>query len=126
MPNLHPIFVHFTIALFFTSVLVDLIGLLAKRESLKTVGWWNLLLAAIFAIPTVITGLLAGASLPDTDEIHRLMETHKILGFMVLIMIAALFIWRSISRGVLPVRPAGLFLLIGIIGLVIMATGAYY
>jgi uncharacterized membrane protein len=126
VPNFHPILVHFTIALFFTSVVLDVIGYLAKKESLKIVGWWNLLLAGIFAVPTVITGLVAEASLPHTDEAHRLMEIHKILGLIVLGALILLVIWRGFNRGALPARLSGLFLLVGIVGLSVMVAGAYY
>ena len=126
MQNIHPILVHFTIALFTTSVVFDIIGYLTKRESLKSAGWWNLLFATIAAVPTIITGLLAESSLPHTDEAHRLMEIHETLGFIVLGTMVILLVWRSLNRGSLPARLTGIFLLLGVIGVGVITTGGYY
>ena len=126
MPNIHPVLVHFTIALFSASVIFDILGHITKRESLKSAGWWNLCFATVAAIPTVITGLVAKDSLPHTDEAHSLMETHETLGLILLGTIIVLFVWRSFNRGSLPIRLTYLFLLLGVAGLGIMITGGYY
>jgi len=125
MPNLHPFIVHFTIALFATAVIFDLIGFFTHNESLKSAGWWNMLLATVAAIASVTTGLWAANTLPHNDEIHRIMETHELLGLIVLGLLIGLLIWRGFYRGSLPARLTGFFLLIGVIGVSVMMTGSF-
>jgi uncharacterized membrane protein len=126
VPNIHPLLVHFTIALFTASVAFDILGILTKRESLKAAGWWNLLLAAAAAIVTVITGLFAANTLPHAEEIHELMGIHETLGLIVLGLILVLFIWRGLNHGSVPARLAGVFVLMGIVGVGMMWVGAHY
>jgi uncharacterized membrane protein len=68
--NLHPLVVHFAIALFFVSVFCDILGWLLKKESLHTVGWWNLLFGFFGAIVTVAAGLLAERSVGHNETAH--------------------------------------------------------
>jgi len=126
MPNIHPMIVHFTIALFTAAVVFDVLGVVTKRKSFEAAGWWNLLLATFAALTSVISGLIAASTLPHTEEIHRLMEIHMTLGLIVLGLMLVLFVWRSLNRGSVPARLAGVFLLLGVIGVGIMWTGAYY
>jgi uncharacterized membrane protein len=126
MPNLHPILVHFTVALFFAAVAFDIIGHLTKNESLKSAGWWNLLFATVAAIASVVTGLSAANTLPHTDQIHEIMEIHETVGLIVLGILIGLFIWRGLNRGALPTKPAGIFLIAGIVGVGLLSVGAFY
>ena len=50
MDTIHPIVVHFVIAMALITVVFDFIGAVTGRRSLFEVGWWNLLFAtaAIF------------------------------------------------------------------------------
>src|SRR3990172_2605673 len=89
MTNLHPMTVHFTLALFLTAGLFELLGWLLNKESLLQAGKWNLLLAAISAVVSVVTGLQA-AEAPHNEAIHQLMVPHRLLGLTVLPMILLL------------------------------------
>ena len=44
---LHPLTVHFPIALLFTSVFFDLLGALTGNKNFKQTGWWLLILGLI-------------------------------------------------------------------------------
>ncbi|OGC96074.1 MAG: hypothetical protein A2W25_08555 [candidate division Zixibacteria bacterium RBG_16_53_22] len=125
MPNTHPVLAHFTIALFVAAVVFDLIGYFTKNESLKTAGRWNLLLASISAISSVITGLSAARVLPHNKEVHRIMETHELIGLIVLGILILLVIWRIFVRGSFPAKFGWLFLTIGVIGISLVLTGGY-
>jgi uncharacterized membrane protein len=125
MPNIHPILAHFTIALFVTAVVFDLIGYFTSNESLKAAGRWNLVFASISAITSVITGLAAANVLPHNDEVHRIMETHELIGMIVLGILILLVIWRIFVRGSFPAKFGWLFLAIGLIGISLVLTGGY-
>ena len=55
----HPILIHFPIALFVLSYFFDLLGHRTGNRSLNAAGHYNLVAAAITAVFSVITGLLA-------------------------------------------------------------------
>lgn len=125
-PNPHPLLVHFTIALFFVSVLSDVIGWLFKKESLHTVGWWNLVFGFASTVLTAATGLLAERAVGHNDAAHTIMQTHKTLGLIVLGLMAALFLWRAIRRGQIPQKLLAVYLLLAVAGVGVMAAGGYY
>ncbi|MGC8595798.1 MAG: DUF2231 domain-containing protein [Candidatus Kryptoniota bacterium] len=79
MQNIHPLFVHFPIVLALIAALFELLSLLLKKETLFNMTSGLVVLTAIAAIATAITGLIAGGSVPHPDEAHPLMDTHKIL-----------------------------------------------
>lgn len=101
---LHPRVVHFTIALFSLSVLLDILGTLLKRESFHVAAWYNLLFSGLAGVVTVVAGLLAESRVPHGDAAHELMEIHEMLGLIVLGGIIFLLGWRLVLRGKFPVK----------------------
>src|ERR1700760_353252 len=55
----HVVLIHFPIALFMAAVVFDLIAERATDSRLAAAAYYNLLTAAVFTVPAVITGLLA-------------------------------------------------------------------
>jgi uncharacterized membrane protein len=124
--NLHPLVVHFAIALFSVSVLCDILGWLLKKESLHTVGWWNLIFGFLGAIVTVTTGLLAERSVGHNEAAHAIVETHKTFGLVLLSLVAVLFLWRAFRRGQIPQKLLAVYFFIAVLGVGVMTLGAYY
>ena len=84
MPNLHPLIVHFPIALFLTAVICELAGYFLNSKVLTTVALVNSTLAAVAGIAAVITGLLASQIVPATGDVRTVMESHRTMGYLVL------------------------------------------
>jgi uncharacterized membrane protein len=55
----HVVLIHFPIALFLSGVAFDFLGQLKKRDILQHVAYFNIMLAAIFALPVLASGFLA-------------------------------------------------------------------
>jgi uncharacterized membrane protein len=55
----HVVLIHFPIALFISSVAFDVIARLTHSRSLARAAYYNLIGAAIMALPAVVTGVLA-------------------------------------------------------------------
>jgi uncharacterized membrane protein len=72
----HPVIVHFPIALFIASVAFDILAIWRKQPILATVGYFNLVGAAITIPLAIATGLgawqwqLAGATLKGNLRLH--------------------------------------------------------
>jgi len=123
---IHPILVHFTIALFSLSVLFDILGKLTRNQRFHSAAWYNLIFASLSVIATVIFGLIAEARAPHTDAGHALLKTHETLGFIVLGIILILTIWRIILKGKMPTKALAAYLVIAILGVGLMFVGGYY
>ena len=108
--NVHPAFVHFPIALFPLTLLFYGLGVWLKKPPLLIGGRMVLYLAVISLAITVYTGLRAEESIPHNQEIHRMIETHKNTGWVLLIFGGLLTLWSFWHSGHRP-RGAWLFLL---------------
>ena len=61
---MHPIFVHFTIALTSSSLVFDALGFFLNKTSLTSAGGWTLLSAAVMTLMTISTGLTSSTLAP--------------------------------------------------------------
>lgn len=81
IPNWHPFFVHFTIALLLVSVVFFVLLKLVKNETtqqqIKTVAYWNLWLGTAFAAVTVIAGWYAYNTVAHDTPSHLAMTDHR-------------------------------------------------
>jgi len=81
MPNLHPLIVHFPIALFVTGFLVDGLGWLLHQDGLKRVGMILVILGASAAVPALATGLAVEEMIEERLEVipggEEAIEAHE-------------------------------------------------
>jgi len=98
MESVHPLVVHFPIALLLTAVLLDVLALGLKRPGLHAAALWNLWLGTIGAGVAVLTGRWAAEIAKHTFEIHQVMELHERLGIATLILGGLVVAWRLWKR----------------------------
>ena len=100
MKTLHPLIVHFPIALLITSVLFAVLAVLIKnkREVFKDILLGNLLLGTIGAVAAIISGKFAEESLAHNTKIHEIMEVHETLGYILTSIFAIIVIWLILRR----------------------------
>jgi uncharacterized membrane protein len=122
----HPFFVHFTLALFIISVLLDVGGRAFAKPAFHQAAWFNLVLSAIAAVATVVAGLAAEMNLLINADVHQTLTTHKQLGFGVLAAIVLLTVWRASVGGAFPARFGLLYLLLAIGGAGLTLSAGYY
>lgn len=94
MTNIHPLIVHFPIALIIVIFILDFLGVLFKRKSFISTANILTIFAAIGAVMAVISGLIAEESIWHPEEAHELLELHEIMGFTVLGLMLILLIFR--------------------------------
>lgn len=115
MPNVHPIFVHFPIALLPLAFLFYLCGMFFKKENLLESGRWSLCLAALGTAAAVFTGLEGANTVMHDEEVHRIMMVHQNLGIFILIasvlLAGASFFFKKMN---LPLK----LVFLGLIGLI--------
>ncbi len=102
IPNWHPIFVNFTVALFIVSMLLHIVALLAPNASWRgtclAAAQWNLALGAVFALITVGTGLNAYYSVAHDSPSHAAMTDHRNWAFATAGAIVGLALWQWTQR----------------------------
>ena len=78
--KLHVLLVHFPIALAFCAVLGDILWLVTRKDRFRDAGVYCLVLAAVSALPVVITGLAMARSQEFVGDYLSIVTTHKYLG----------------------------------------------
>jgi uncharacterized membrane protein len=94
MKPIHPILVHFSIALLVFSVAADLGGFFTGQASLRDVGWWALLAAAFGGVVTVAAGVFDMRRAELQEATHHRVHRHMRVGFVLLAAIIGLMLWR--------------------------------
>jgi uncharacterized membrane protein len=92
---MHPIFVHFTIALTASSLIFDALGFFLNRASLTAAGGWTLVGSAVMTLITLSTGLTSSMRAPvEEGEARSFLRVHMALGFIFYGLLAAITLWR--------------------------------
>lgn len=126
--SLHPISVHFAIALFIVGVLLDLLAVIARRPELHKAAYVNLGIAVLATAAAVVLGMSAEVVLKPTHETHAMLDLHKQLAFASLGGIVLLWLWRYAIRGAFPANraAAGVYLIVSLAGATAIGGAGYY
>lgn len=87
----HPVFVHFPIALFLMSVVLDILWMRKRQESLHQAAYFNLIAAAITSPLAVISGLISWQVRLRGAPLEGLLLNHLLLGISTSILLFALW-----------------------------------
>jgi uncharacterized membrane protein len=92
---MHPIFVHFTIALTSASLVFDALGFFLGKTSLTNAGGWTLLGSAVMTLMTISTGLTSSTRAPvEEGEARSFLRAHMALGLIFYGLLVAVTFWR--------------------------------
>lgn len=118
----HPMLVAFPIGLWVGGFVMDLIGLAAKNSSIWTAGWYAQLGGCIGAALAAIFGVvdLFGV-VPPRSSARTTGYTHAVLNVCAL----GLFIAVLAVRGSASAQPTGTSILLGAIGVVVLAYSGW-
>ena len=87
--EIHPLLVHFPIALFATGLFFDLLEEILQKEELEQAGFWSMLMGLVSCLFANMTGLLAfleEGSISDLPQFY-----HALLIWLSIIFFAVLF-----------------------------------
>ncbi len=121
---MHPIFVHFTIALTTSSLAFDALGFFFDKVSLTAAGGWTLVGATVMTLLTIATGLTSSTRAPvEEGEARSFLRAHMALGLIFYGLLVAITFWRlSLWQGKAGV--SWLYLgAMGVLSLVMMVQG---
>ena len=99
--HLHPMIVHFPIALIIVGFLADLAGAIWKKEFFSKVGFYLLILGTLGAVAAYFSGNLAGGGITEAGTLKQALETHEEaaeLSLWLMIGVAVLRIALTITK----------------------------
>jgi uncharacterized membrane protein len=113
--NMHPVVVHFPLALVVTGTLCltlsELRPLRPVAGALAVVGTWNLCMGAVALFVALGTGLAAAFDLNVSAAAHAAITAHVKSAILTTLLVLGAALWRGF--GVAPAsRPSGLFTLL--------------
>lgn len=80
--DLHPLAVHFPLALGFTALMFETLFLVSKKEVWRSTAFHTLTFGASVSLLTIFTGLTASTVGPFFGEDAQLLETHRLFGLV--------------------------------------------
>ena len=126
LQNLHPLIVHFPLALLPSAAVVYLAAWWARRERWAWIGLVLLGLGAVSAAVAVATGLYAEGGVMVARSVRaNLLEPHEQFMLATLALGAVAAVWALLARP-MPRRGRTLFLLLLLVMLAGMIKGADY
>ena len=76
----HVVLIHFPIALFLVGVFFDVVARWTRREAMATVAFYNIVVAALFVVPVLTTGVLAWRWQLEGQRLHGTLLLHLVFG----------------------------------------------
>jgi len=119
----HVVLIHFPIALFIVGVIFDYAGQLSGKAALVSAAYYNLLVAALSAIPAVATGFLAWQWQFDGRRRHGILLLHLVLGTASAILLWLVWWLHSRARRRGPSLPSYRLPLEALAVMVVALTG---
>ncbi|MCA1601976.1 MAG: DUF2231 domain-containing protein [Acidobacteria bacterium] len=94
---LHPILVHFTIALTSASLAFDAISFFFGVASLQAAGWWTLAASVVATVFTLATGVTSRLRLAvEEGEARSFLRAHMALGPVFFGLLIGVSVWRAV------------------------------
>lgn len=129
IPNWHPAFVHFTVALLTVSTLLFLVSKLATNWRLEdqwlATAYWNLWIGTLVTIGTAIAGWYAFNTVEHDTESHKVMLEHRNYALSTLAVFVVLAVW-AIFQYRAAKRPSAIFIIAAFVGWGLVLTTAWH
>jgi uncharacterized membrane protein len=102
--TIHPIVVHFVIAMVLFAVFCDVLGQLTRNSRLFEVSWWNLFFATLSIFIAVLFGQVEAGLAEPYQAARSTLNLHTIIGWSLSAILSAITAWRFILRSRDPQR----------------------
>ena len=98
MDTLHPIVVHFVIAMGLITFVFDLIGSAFKKPALYEVSFWNVLFATVAIFVAIIFGQVEAGLADPYGASSEILNLHSTIGWSLAGILSLLSAWRYVIR----------------------------
>ncbi|MEW5700968.1 MAG: DUF2231 domain-containing protein [Candidatus Zixiibacteriota bacterium] len=127
---LHPMLVHFPIALVLLVAALDGGRWFFDRDRLLGCGFWDgttpiLIAAMVAAMAAIASGLAVESSVHAAPRVMELIEAHELAAFGTAGLVSILALWRMALRGGFPRKGRWAYLVLITAAVLCVAYGAY-
>lgn len=121
---LHPIIVHFVIAMVLFAFFCDVFGYLTRNRRLFEVGFWNMFVASTAIFVAVIFGQFEAGLANIYAAVQPTLNFHTVMGWSLAVIVVGVTAWRLVirNRNPLKVPPAYLGVATFLVCLVFLQT----
>ena len=117
---IHPIVVHFVIAMAMITVVFDLLGVFTGRRNLFEVSFWNLLVATVAIFVAIIFGQIEAGLATPYGASRDILNYHSTLGWSLAAILSLLTGWRYVARQKDPtVLPRGFLIIDSVLAILV-------
>jgi uncharacterized membrane protein len=104
---LHPVIIHFVIAMLIFAFMCDTIGSITGNQRMFEVSFWNMLVASAAVFFAVIAGQFEAGIAPTYPAVEKVLTHHQLLGWSLSALIVVVTAWRFVirSRSLFKVPP---------------------
>jgi len=95
---IHPFFVHFPIAFVTLATALYAVSLFVKKQLLRDLFFWSLIIALIMLAISLISGLFAEDGIQFSQQAHEVLEEHETLAYTFVTGIFGLTTWYATRR----------------------------
>ncbi|WP_026082871.1 DUF2231 domain-containing protein [Mastigocladopsis repens] len=124
--TMHPIVVHFVIAMVLFAFLCDVIGYFTRNHRLFEVSWWNMFFATISIFIAIIFGQFEAGLAEPYNAVEPVLNLHTLLGWSLSGILAAITAWRYVIRSRNPEKISIYYLAAGLLLTVLVGTQVYF
>ena len=127
MPHpIHPLTVHFPIALLFTSVFFDLLGIITENKNFRQTGFWLLILGLMGGIVAAIFGFWVEEAVEAAGVPEHAVDLHETFAVITLIVFGVLLVFRWWVKNRWSARDRVIYLCVAMLGLLLLGTTGFY
>lgn len=101
---LHPILVHFVIAMVIFSFFCDVVGYFTRNHRLFEVSFWNLFVATVSIFLAVMFGQFEAGLAQPYEVVKPVLNLHTITGWSLAAILAGIMGWRFVIRRRSPLK----------------------
>ena len=122
---LHPIIVHFVIAMVFFSFFCDVVGYFTHKHQFFEVSVWNLLVASVTVFLAVIFGQFEAGLAQPYKAAQSTLTYHTLLGWLLSALIVLLTTWRFAIRTRSPLKVSPVYLGVATFAICLVSLQVY-
>lgn len=124
--TMHPIVVHFVIAMVLFAFLCDVIGYFTRNHCFFEVSWWNMFFATISIFIAIIFGQFEAGLAEPYNAVQPVLNLHTLLGWSLSGILAAITAWRYVIRSRNPEKISVNYLAAGFLLTVLVCIQVYF
>ncbi|MEC4817841.1 MAG: DUF2231 domain-containing protein [Scytonema sp. PMC 1069.18] len=124
--TIHPIVVHFVIAMVLFAFVCDVVGYFSRNHRLFEVSWWNMLFASVSIFIAIIFGQFEAGLAEPYNAARSVLNVHTLIGWSLSGILAAITAWRYVLRLQNPERISIYYLAAGLLLTVLVGVQVYF